>query len=102
MTATEMKHAPLLMAVFDASKRVEDLCPNDVARYTQARRSRKRHHSGRVRRRTAQADLVFLRTMLIWATAVRLPDGEWLLTEKPASRGEISAGAKSPPPRGHV
>jgi integrase len=75
--------ARALIAFFGASKRVEDLCPNDVARYTHARRSKKRHQSGRVRRRTVHADLVFLRTMLIWATTVKLPAGEWLLAENP-------------------
>ena len=57
--------ARALIAFFTASKRVEDLCPNDVAVYSQARRSRKRHQSGRVRRRTVHADLVFLRTVLL-------------------------------------
>jgi integrase len=75
--------ARAVIAFFGASKRVEDLCPNDVARYTQARRSRKRHQSGGVRRRTVHADLVFLRTMLVWATTLKLPSGEWLLAENP-------------------
>jgi integrase len=38
--------------------------------------------SARVRRRTVHADLVFLRTMLNWATTVKL-EGEWLLEENP-------------------
>jgi hypothetical protein len=46
-------------------------------------RSRKAHQSGRVRRRTVHADLVLLRTMLILATTVKLPAGEWLLAENP-------------------
>jgi hypothetical protein len=75
--------ARALIAFFGASKRVEDLCPNDIARYTHARRSKKRHHSGRVRRRTVHADLVFLRTMLVWATTVKLAAREWLLAENP-------------------
>lgn len=36
-----------------------------------------------MRRRTVQADLVLLRTRLIWATTVKLPNGEWLLAEYP-------------------
>jgi integrase len=75
--------AKALISFFGASKRLEDLCPNDIARYTQARRSRTAHRRGRVRRRTVHADLVFLRTILIWATTVKLPDGEWLLPENP-------------------
>ena len=66
------------------SKPVKDVCPHDVARYTQARRSAKKglaNNSG-VRRRTVYADLVSLRTMVNWATTVKV-DGEWLLEENP-------------------
>jgi hypothetical protein len=72
-----------LLGFFGANKRLEDLCPNDVARYTQARRSSKGVAVDRVvRRRTTHADLVFLRTLLNWATSVKV-DGEWLLEENP-------------------
>jgi integrase len=74
--------ARCLLGFFGAGKKVEDLCPHDIARYTQARRSTKSRLSGdsAVRRRTVHADLVFLRTLLNWATTVKI-DGEWLLQE---------------------
>ena len=76
--------ARCLLRFFGASKQIEDLCPHDVARYTQARRSTKRGLAGdsAVRRRTVHADLVCLRTQLNWATTVKV-DGEWLLEENP-------------------
>jgi integrase len=73
-----------LLRFFGASKRVEDLCPHDIAQYIEARGSMKRGLPGgsAVRRRTIQADLVHLRTQLNWATTVKV-DGEWLLEENP-------------------
>jgi hypothetical protein len=76
--------ARCLLSFFGARKQVVDLCAHDVARYSQARRSMKTGSGkdARVRKRTVHADLVFLRTMLNWATTVKL-DGAWLLEENP-------------------
>ena len=76
--------ARCLLAFFGANKRLVDLCPNDVLRYAEARRRTNRGAQGSagVRRRTVHADLVFLRTMLNWATSIKV-DGEWLLEENP-------------------
>jgi integrase len=82
--SSKQVQARCLLRFFGASKRVQDLCPHDVARYTQGRRSAKKGtgKAAEVRRRTVQADLVFLRTMLNWATTVK-QDGAWLLEDNP-------------------
>jgi integrase len=75
------------MAGLGAKKRVAHLTVNDVDRYAEMRRSGDGWPDGRkrqpVRARAAREDLELLRTMILWATRERSPDGPWLLSENP-------------------
>jgi integrase len=80
-------YARRLLAFFGAQKRVDHLTPNDVERYAQARRTGHGWPDGRptkpVRANAVRDDLALLRTMILWATRERNPDGAWLLSENP-------------------
>ncbi len=69
------------------SKRVDHLTVNDLERYSEMRRTGLGWPDGEPRRPVRAAavrdDLALLRTMIIWATKERRPDGSWLLPENP-------------------
>ena len=79
--------ARLLMAGLGATKRVEHLTRNDVARYVAMRRTGHGWPDGRktkpIRARTIQGDIKHLISMIYWAMSERLPDGSWLLESNP-------------------
>ncbi len=79
--------AARLLAGLGTKKRVDLLTLNDVDRYTEMRRTGRGWPDGRVtkpvRANTVRLDLALLRTILLWATRERCPDGSWLLPENP-------------------
>jgi integrase len=75
-----------LLAFFRDDKRVPHLTPNDVERFTHARRTGLRvgaQRLGPVRDNAVRHDLAVLRTMVLWATRERRADGSFLLGENP-------------------
>jgi len=80
-------YAGRLLAFFGAQKRVDHLTPNDVERYAHTRRTGQGwpdgHKTNPVRANAVRDDLALLRTMILWATRERKPDGAWLLSENP-------------------
>src|SRR5437764_3634085 len=80
-------YAARLLAFFGAQKRVDHLTPNDVERYAHTRRTGQGWPGGNktnpVRANAVRDDLALLRTMILWATRERKPDGAWLLSENP-------------------
>jgi integrase len=85
--ADKRTRVKIILRGLGAGKSVDDLTLHDVARYSELRRQGIRMPDGTttppVRERSAQADMVLLRTMLNWATTVKLPDGRWLLESNP-------------------
>jgi len=80
-------YAGRLLAFFGAQKRVDHLTPNDVERYAHTRRTGQGwpdgHKTNPVRANAVRDDLALLRTIVLWATRERKPDGAWLLSENP-------------------
>ena len=85
--ADKIARAELLLLAFGKDMPVEMLTLADVERYGETRRRGTGWPDGRtthpVRPRSVAADLQLLRTMIRWATTVRLPDRSWLLPENP-------------------
>jgi hypothetical protein len=79
--------ARYLLAAFGPDRLVDDITPQDIARYTELRKRGTGWPDGRktakVRTRAVQADLVLLRTMIHWAMTVKSPNGDWLIEENP-------------------
>ena len=80
--------ALLLLAVLGAACDVESLSQSDVDAYTKKRMTGGIRYglariTGPVRARSAEADLVLLRTMIRWAMTVRTPTGGRLLAFDP-------------------
>ena len=79
-----------------ADREVKSLCASDVERYTDSRLKGRVGRLGMpVRPRTAQADLVALKTMLNWATGERSRSGRALLDVSPL-RGVKLPSEKNP------
>jgi integrase len=75
-----------LLAFFGHDKRVPHLTPNDVERFTHARRIGLRvgiYKLAPVRDNAVRHDLGVLRTMVLWANRERRPDGSFLLADNP-------------------
>jgi integrase len=85
--ADKIARAELLLLAFGKDMPVEMLALADVERYSETRRRGTGwpdgHTTEPVRARSVAADLQLLRTMIRWATTVRLPDRSWLLAENP-------------------
>jgi integrase len=80
-------YARRLLAFFGPQKRVDHLTLNDVERFAHTRRTGQGWPDGLattpVRANAVRDDLALLRTMILWATRERRPDGAWLLSENP-------------------
>lgn len=76
-----------LSQLFGANKRIDLLTTNDTDRYALVRGSGKGWPDSTttppVRANAVRSDLATLRTMILWATKQRRPDGTWLLSENP-------------------
>jgi len=85
--ADRIAAAKRLIAGFGPKKVVEHLTLTDVDHYVEIRRRGTGWRDGRItrraRNRTIASDLQVLRTMLLWATRSRNPDGSWLLRDYP-------------------
>jgi hypothetical protein len=81
-----------LFAGFGRNKLVLELCPHDMECYIEKRENGLQLENGRqltaVRARAVEADLQLLRTMLNWATTVKV-NGQWLLQENPLRAFEL-------------
>jgi integrase len=80
--------AEVLMAFFGEDCDVRNLTARDQAAYTSQRmaggiRCSEDRVTPKVRARSAEADLVLLHSMLLWATTVRVPGGGRLLEHNP-------------------
>jgi hypothetical protein len=74
------------LIAFFGSKHVADITPNDIERFSHARRTGLRVRGvtlGAVRENAVRHDLAVLRTMILWATHERRGDKSFLLTENP-------------------
>jgi integrase len=88
----KQRTAECLFAGLGRTKLVADLCLHDVECYIERRETGLRLENGTslrpVRSRTVEADLQLLRTMLNWATTVKV-NGQWLLHENPLRAFEL-------------